>query len=196
MPTSSYQNFELQPLAGQWRAGQSERKLQVVNPFNQENLLELNLATKEDLDESFITAREAQKSWALMAPAARAAIMLKAVAIFDQRHDEIVEWIIAESGSTRIKAQIEWGAARAITLEAASFPSRVHGFILPNDIPGKESRVYRKPLGVVGVISPWNFPPAPNPALGGAGPSPGKRRGDKTGQRYAGYRRPADSAHL
>ncbi|PFG08755.1 aldehyde dehydrogenase family protein [Marinobacter sp. LV10MA510-1] len=158
MPTSSYQNFELQPLAGHWRAGQSERKLQVVNPFNQENLLELNLATKEDLDESFIAAREAQKSWALMAPAARAAIMLKAVAIFDQRHDEIVEWIIAESGSTRIKAQIEWGAARAITLEAASFPSRVHGFILPNDIPGKESRVYRKPLGVVGVISPWNFP--------------------------------------
>jgi len=98
MPTSSYQNFELQPLAGHWRAGQSERKLQVVNPFNQENLLELNLATKEDLDESFIAAREAQKSWALMAPAARAAIMLKAVAIFDQRHDEIVEWIIAESG--------------------------------------------------------------------------------------------------
>ncbi|WP_417615407.1 aldehyde dehydrogenase family protein [Oceanisphaera sp.] len=158
MTTSSYQNLELQPLAGQWRPGRSERKLQVVNPYNQQTLLELNLATPEDLDEAFITAREAQVNWAAMAPAARAAVMLKAVEIFDKRKEEIVEWIIKESGSTRIKAQIEWGAARAITLEAASFPSRVHGRILPNDIPGKESRVYRKPLGVVGVISPWNFP--------------------------------------
>ncbi|GAA3714664.1 aldehyde dehydrogenase family protein [Oceanisphaera sediminis] len=158
MTTSSYQNLELQPLAGQWRPGRSERKLQVVNPYTQQSLLELNLATREDLDEAFVTAREAQRGWAAMAPAARAAVMLKAVEIFDKRREEIVEWIIKESGSTRIKAQIEWGAARAITLEAASFPSRVHGRILPNDIPGKESRVYRKPLGVVGVISPWNFP--------------------------------------
>ncbi|MBM7456632.1 aldehyde dehydrogenase (NAD+) [Oceanisphaera litoralis] len=158
MTTSSYQNLELQPLAGQWRPGRAERKLQVVNPYTQQPLLELNLATREDLDEAFAAAREAQKGWAKMAPAARAAVMLKAVAIFDQRKDEIVDWIIKESGSTRIKAQIEWGAARAITLEAASFPSRVHGRILPSGVPGKESRVYRKPLGVVGVISPWNFP--------------------------------------
>ncbi len=158
MTTSSYQNLELQPLAGQWRPGRSERKLQVVNPYTQQSLLELNLATREDLDEAFVAAREAQKEWAQMAPSARAAVMLKAVEIFDKRREEIVEWIIKESGSTRIKAQIEWGASRAITLEAASFPSRVHGRILPIDIPGKESRVYRKPLGVVGVISPWNFP--------------------------------------
>lgn len=46
----------------------------------------------------------------------------------------------------------------AITREAASFPSRMEGRILSSDIPGKEGRVYRKPVGVVGVISPWNFP--------------------------------------
>ncbi|OYD22657.1 aldehyde dehydrogenase family protein [Oceanimonas baumannii] len=158
MTTGSYQNFDQQPLGGHWRAGGSERKLQVLNPFTQETLLELNLATREDLDESFQAARQAQAAWVAMAPAARAAVLHKAVAIFDQRKDEIVDWIIRESGSTRIKAQIEWGAARAITLEAASFPSRVHGRILPSSVPGKESRVYRKPLGVVGVISPWNFP--------------------------------------
>jgi aldehyde dehydrogenase (NAD+) len=43
-------------------------------------------------------------------------------------------------------------------LEAASAPYRVQGRILPSDIPGKENRVYRQPVGVVGVISPWNFP--------------------------------------
>ncbi|MBI1681826.1 aldehyde dehydrogenase family protein, partial [Citrobacter portucalensis] len=38
------------------------------------------------------------------------------------------------------------------------FPGRVHGRVLPSNVPGKENRVYREPLGVVGVISPWNFP--------------------------------------
>ncbi|MDI7138630.1 aldehyde dehydrogenase family protein, partial [Pseudomonas aeruginosa] len=91
-------------------------------------------------------------------------------------HEEIVDWIIRESGSTRLKAEIEWGAARAITLESASFPARVHGRIVESDVPGKESRVYRSAIGVVGVISPWNFPLhltqrsiAPALALGNAG---------------------------
>jgi aldehyde dehydrogenase (NAD+) len=69
-----------------------------------------------------------------------------------------VDWLIKESGSTRIKADWEWQLTRAVTLEAASFPHRVAGRVLPIDEPGKDSRVYRQPLGVIGVISPWNFP--------------------------------------
>jgi hypothetical protein len=173
MTPRHYSNLALQPLAGEWRQGRSERRLEVLDPFTQQSLLSLNLATREDLDEAFLAAREAQKDWAAIAPAARAAVLHRAVEIFDQRKDEIVDWIIKESGSTRIKAQIEWGAARAITLEAASFPSRVHGRILPNDIP-----------------------PAPDPALPGAGPGPGQRCGGQAGQRYPGHRRPAAGTHF
>ena len=158
MTATTYQNFELQPLAGQLRAGRSQTQLQVLNPYTGDELLRLNLATQEDLNEAFNAACDAQVAWAAQGPSARAAVLLKAVEIFDQRKEEIIDWLIKESGSTRIKAQVEWGAARSITLEAASFPSRVQGSILPIDIPGKESRVYRKPIGVVGVISPWNFP--------------------------------------
>ena len=86
------------------------------------------------------------------------AIIRRAAAIMEERREEIIDWLIHESGSTRIKANVEWQYARAVTLEAASFPSRVEGPILPTDIPGKESRVYRQPVGVVGMISPWNFP--------------------------------------
>ena len=113
---------------------------------------------RDDLDEAYRKARETQVDWAAQGPAARGQVLLNAVKIFDERREEIIDWIIRESGSTRIKAQIEWGAARAITLESASLPSRVHGRILASNIPGKESRVYRTPLGVIGVISPWNFP--------------------------------------
>ena len=88
----------------------------------------------------------------------RAAVMLRAAAIMQERRQEIVDWLIRESGSTRFKAELEWRFVRSIILEAASFPHRVEGRILPLDEAGKESRAYRQPLGVIGVISPWNFP--------------------------------------
>ncbi|BAU76642.1 4-hydroxybenzaldehyde dehydrogenase [Metapseudomonas furukawaii] len=154
----AYQNLDLQPLAGQWRAGSTGRPLEVVDPFTEAPLLRIALASREDLDEAYRKARDSQREWAAKAPAERARVLLEAVKIFDERREEIIDWIIRESGSTRIKAQIEWGAARAITLESASLPNRVHGRIIGSNIPGKESRVYRVPLGVIGVISPWNFP--------------------------------------
>lgn len=132
-----FQNMTLQPIAGQWRAGSAPRKLDVTDPFTGEQLLSLAMATREDLDEAYRKAAEAQVAWAAVGPSARGDVMRRAVDIFDQRKDEIVDWLIRESGSTRIKAQIEWGAARAIIQESASLPGRSHGRILPSDVPGK-----------------------------------------------------------
>src|SRR5258708_18540783 len=91
-------------------------------------------------------------------PAERAAVMLRSESISEARHGEIIDWLIREAGSTRVKAELEWQFVHAVTLEAASFPHRMEGRILPLDEAGKESRAYRQPLGVIGVISPWNFP--------------------------------------
>lgn len=153
-----YQEMHLLPIAGEWRKGSAGNVLNVTDPFTGDTLLEIVQADREDLNQAYISAEKAQAAWAGMGPGQRSAILLKAVQIFDERREEIIDWIIKESGSTRIKAQIEWGAARGITQESASFPARVHGRILPSNVPGKENRVYREPLGVVGVISPWNFP--------------------------------------
>lgn len=155
---SAYRDLDLQPIAGAWRKGTAGRTLEVIDPFSGERLLNLPMAGREDLDEAYRGAQDAQTEWAAMGPTARGDVMRRAVAIFDARKDEIIDWIIRESGSTRIKAEIEWGSARAITQESAGLPGRAHGRILPSDVPGKESRVYRLPLGVVGIISPWNFP--------------------------------------
>ncbi|MGY0559396.1 aldehyde dehydrogenase family protein [Luteimonas sp. A277] len=155
---TAYRNLALQPLGGTWREGRANRRLEVINPFSGDQLLEIAMANHEDLDAAYLGAAKAQPDWAAMGPGTRAAVMHRAVAIFDARKDEIIDWLVRESGSTRIKAAIEWGSARAITLEAASMPGRSHGRVLPSDVPGKQSLVYRKPQGVVGVISPWNFP--------------------------------------
>ena len=157
MSDSRYTDLGLQPLAGEWRHGRAGRRLKVSNPFDGSLLLEIEQADRDDLDAAYAKAAEVQPAWAALAPR-HARRCCKAVEVFDRRHEEIVDWIIRESGSTRLKAEIEWGAARAITLESASFPARVHGRIVESDVPGKESRVYRSAIGVVGVISPWNFP--------------------------------------
>ncbi len=156
--TQAYRDFHLQYIAGDWQSGQDDSINKDSNPYNGETLVEIKQATKAQLDTAYEAAQDAQKEWAQTLPAERAALLYKVVDILDNRQDEIVDWLIKESGSTRIKAMVEFNVARAITLEAATFPNRVHGEIRPSNTPGKENFVYREPIGVVAVISPWNFP--------------------------------------
>src|SRR5690606_4989443 len=111
-----------------------------------------------DLDDAFRAATKAQKAWAQQLPSERSSVMQRAAQVMNARHDEIVSWLIAEAGSTRIKAELEWASVRAVMMEASFAAYRMEGRILPSDGPGKECRVYRRPVGVVAVISPWNWP--------------------------------------
>ncbi|WP_367111525.1 aldehyde dehydrogenase family protein [uncultured Psychrobacter sp.] len=154
----AYSDFHLQYIAGKWQKGQDDSINTNTNPYSGEMLVEIQQATDKQLDEAYEAAKEAQKEWAKKLPAERAGLLYRVIEILDQRQDEIVEWLIKESGSTRIKAMTEFSIARAMTLEAATFPNRVHGEIRPSNIPGKQNFVYREPVGVVAVISPWNFP--------------------------------------
>ena len=155
---NAYNDFHLQYIAGEWQSGQDDSVNTDINPYNGDTLVEIQQATDKQLNEAYQAASAAQQKWAQQTPAERAAILYNVVNVLDQRKDEIVDWLIKESGSTRIKAMVEFGSARAITLEAASFPNRVHGEIRPSNIAGKENFIYREPIGVVAVISPWNFP--------------------------------------
>ena len=156
--SNAYSDFHLQFIGGEWQKGKDDSINTDTNPYNGDTIVEIQQATKDQLDEAYDAADQAQAKWAKTTPAERAAVMYKVVNILDQRQDEIVDWLIKESGSTRIKAMVEFSSARAITLEAASFPNRVHGEIRPSNTPGKENFIYREPIGVVAVISPWNFP--------------------------------------
>lgn len=157
-PTFAGKPVASQFIAGQWREGRSRRVLTVTNPYDDAVVATIRQAAAEDLDEAYRAADAAQADWAATPPAERAAVIFRAAQILEDRREEIVGWLVKESGSTVLKANIEVSLAAAITLESASFPSRVHGTIHPSNTPDREMRVYRKPVGVVGVISPWNFP--------------------------------------
>ncbi|MBA4021288.1 MAG: aldehyde dehydrogenase [Gordonia sp.] len=157
--TSHYSGMELLPIAGNWGVGGSPQTLENIDPFTGESLTHMHLATTIDVDDAFAGAAEQQPAWAALPAQKRADVFHRAARIMEDRKDEIVDWLTREAGAIRARAEWEWMAVRAVMLEAASYPSRVSGRILPADlIPGKENRVYRRPLGTVAVISPWNFP--------------------------------------
>jgi aldehyde dehydrogenase (NAD+) len=155
---SPYTGFENQYMNGVWMPGHSGKARKDINPYSSKVLLDIPLAAQRDVDQAYEAARVAQPPWACMRPHVRSDMLRAVVSILEDRYDEIVTWLVKESGSTRIKAEYEWDLVYGITKEASSLPYRVHGRITPIDDPGKESRVYRQPVGVIGVISPWNFP--------------------------------------
>jgi aldehyde dehydrogenase (NAD+) len=119
--------------------------------------MEIPAADLRDVEEAYQSARRAQVAWAEMLPSERSQIMRRAADIMDARKEEIISWSVREAGSPRKKAMLEWKAARDVMEQAVSAPYGASGHILPSDIPGKESRVYRRPVGVVAVVSPWDF---------------------------------------
>lgn len=145
-------------IGGEWRASSSGDTAASVNPYSDETLIDVAQATEDDLDAAYQAAQAAQEEWVALPPQRRQAVLAKAADVMKARRDEIIEWLVTEAGSTTLKAGFEIDNAIGITREAATFPLRMDGRLYPSVVPGKENRVYRVPVGVVGIISPWNFP--------------------------------------
>ncbi|MGH3153446.1 MAG: aldehyde dehydrogenase family protein, partial [Streptosporangiaceae bacterium] len=155
---ATYEGFAAMPLGGRWRLGSSGKTSADTDPWNGAVLAEIPLASAGDLDEAFTAAASAQRDWAAQRPAHRAEVMLAAAALMQDRKAEITRWLIRETGAPVGQAELEWSLTRSGMLRAASVPHQVAGRIMPSDLPGQESRVYRRPAGVIAVISPWRFP--------------------------------------
>ncbi|MBO9708068.1 MAG: aldehyde dehydrogenase family protein [Caulobacter sp.] len=151
-------DFTTLAIAGQWRSGSAGTVMNVLDPYSGETVTSFGEAGLADIDAAYQGAAAAQRDWAAALPVQRANVFRRAGEVMQARHDEIIDWLIREAGSTRIKAEIEFGAVLASMLEASTLPSRLEGRILGGDYPFKENRIYRGPVGVVSVISPWNWP--------------------------------------
>jgi acyl-CoA reductase-like NAD-dependent aldehyde dehydrogenase len=147
-----------QYIGGVWRDGSSQKTLTDSNPYNGQKIADFKLASLSDLDGAYRSAAAAQKIWAEINPFERRTIMEKAITRVEQHESEITDIIIEELGGTALKAFFEIGLVKSIIKEASTYPLRMTGEIFPSPVEGKENRLYRVPAGVVGVISPFNFP--------------------------------------
>jgi benzaldehyde dehydrogenase (NAD) len=160
--------------SGGWTAAQGGI-LQTIEPATGEVLAEVGLAGKADVAEAARRARAAQPEWAAKTGPERAALIRRAARIVEDNHEEFESWLVREGGSIPGKAAFEVQLVLGELWEAAALPTQPWGHLLPSSEPGRESIARRVPLGVVGVISPWNFPQilsiravAPALALGNA----------------------------
>ncbi len=144
---------------GKWREGTSSKTHTQINPYNGEKIAEIRFASRADIDEAYQAAQTAQKEWAKTPAIEKSKIIENAIGVIERRQDEFVHLLIKEAGGTHFKSQLELlGIGAGFMREAATYPMRMQDEILPSIISGKENRLTRLPLGVVGVISPWNFP--------------------------------------
>lgn len=156
--SSYFTDLARQYIGGEWRPGTGSWDIIDFNPYDGEKLASITIATADEVDEAYRAAERAQKEWAATNPYARRAVFEKALRLIEEREAEITELIIAELGGTHLKAGFELHLAKEFLRESIQLALRPEGRILPSPIDGKENRVYRVPVGVVGVISPFNFP--------------------------------------
>ncbi|WP_313660162.1 aldehyde dehydrogenase family protein [Acinetobacter variabilis] len=154
----AYQNLDQQFIAGLWQPGRSQKMIQNLNPYTQDTIFTLQAASTADVDAAYVAADKAFQQSAIKSVELRQQILQKLQHVIQVRQDEIIDWLILESGSTRFKAGLEVGAALSIIQESQKFPGQIKTEQLESKDPQRKSLVLRKPLGVIGVISPWNFP--------------------------------------
>ena len=145
-------------LDGAFRSPEGGATLTVLDKAAQQPMGTVGVASGADLDAAVAAARAAQPEWAATPYDVRAGVLRAAAAALQARADEIAGLIVRETGSIRGKADYEVGGAANELFEAAGLTSRATASIIPSHNPTRVSVAGRIPRGVVGVITPWNFP--------------------------------------
>jgi acyl-CoA reductase-like NAD-dependent aldehyde dehydrogenase len=133
-----------------------EHELTVLNPATEEVVATVPAATAADVDAAVARASKAQARWAALAPADRARLLRRFADVVDHHVEELARLEVREAGHLLGNARWEAGNVRDLLAYAAGGVERLNGRQIP--VPGGLDVTILEPLGVVGVIVPWNFP--------------------------------------
>jgi len=133
-------------------------RMPLMEPATQTALATLQLANVDDVAVAAGRAAKAQVSWAAMPFDQRARVLRRAAELLNERAELFNRWNVRECGSILPKAEWEVGASYEQLHAAAGLSGQPHGQVIPSSVPGRTNLCLRVPLGVVGVIAPWNYP--------------------------------------
>ncbi|MCA0991337.1 CoA-acylating methylmalonate-semialdehyde dehydrogenase [Pseudalkalibacillus hwajinpoensis] len=145
-------------VGGEWIDSKTKEYQSVYNPATGEVIAEVPISTKEDLGHAVATAKEAFKTWSEVPVPRRARILFKYQQLLVDNWDQLAELITIENGKNVKEAKGEVQRGIECVEFAAGAPTLTMGSQLPSIATGLESGVYRYPIGVVGGITPFNFP--------------------------------------
>lgn len=129
---------------------------ELINPANEEPLRTVELLDSAAVDDAVARAKAAQKVWAARPPAERAAALRDFAAVVDAHVGELAALEVANSGHPVSAAEWEAGHVRDVLQYYSAAPERLSGRQIP--VAGGLDVTFHEPIGVVGVITPWNFP--------------------------------------
>jgi len=151
----TYQNF----IAGEWRTSKSGATFSSTNPANTDEIVGYyQQSTIADLEEAVEAARKAQPGWAATPAPERGEVLSRTAFILEQRREELAALMTREMGKVLKETRGDVQTAIDVAKFIAGEGRRAEGETIPSALNNKFCMTIRQPLGVVGIITPWNFP--------------------------------------
>lgn len=142
---------------GEWKSSLGGT-FESVNPATGEVLNEVANGTAQDTEEAISAAQEAFESWSALTPFQRSKYLYDAYALMVEKKEELATWMTKEQGKPLKAARNEVQYAADFLLWYAEEAKRLHGEILPSARADQRFFIIHQPVGVVGAITPWNYP--------------------------------------
>jgi acyl-CoA reductase-like NAD-dependent aldehyde dehydrogenase len=153
----TYQNF----IAGEWRNSKSGATFNSTNPANTDEIVGyFQKSSTADLDEAVAAARQAQPAWAATPAPERGEVLQRTALLLEQRREELAALMTREMGKVLKETRGDVQTAIDVAKFIAGEGRRAEGETIPSGLRNKFCMTIRQPLGIVGIITPWNFPMA------------------------------------
>lgn len=147
-------------IGGQWVESTGGKHFQTTNPATGETLADLSEGSAADVDKAVAAANKAFKSWRLVPAPKRGEILFRAGQLLMERKEDMARLMTQEMGKVLAEARGDVQEAIDMTFYMAGEGRRLAGQVVPSELPNKWAMTMRDPVGVVGAITPWNFPVA------------------------------------
>jgi len=148
----SYQMY----INGEWVDAASGAYYDDINPYTGEVYARVAAGGAEDATRAVDAAQAAFPGWKKFSAVDRRKLLLKTAELLEQRMNDFVDVLKAETGSTTPFSLFQAFCSPELLREAAAMVMNVHGAIFPSEDPENVNMMWRQPLGVVACISPWN----------------------------------------
>ncbi len=153
----TYQNF----IAGEWRNSKSGTTFNSTNPANTDEIVGyFQKSSTADLDEAVAAAHQAQPAWAATPAPERGEVLQRTALLLEQRREELAALMTREMGKVLKETRGDVQTAIDVAKFIAGEGRRAEGETIPSGLRNKFCMTIRQPLGIVGIITPWNFPMA------------------------------------
>ena len=145
-------------IGGEWLEGRRGRRFQTINPANEELVAEVPSAELEDVEAAVQAARAAFDPWRLTPAPLRGELLFRVGEILKSRKEELARLLTREMGKVIAEARGDVQEAIDMAYFMGGEGRRLLGYTAPVEMPDKFGMAIRDPAGVVGLITPWNFP--------------------------------------